>query len=177
MSDGASAMRVNDVETTSEGLFLPRVFQVAYVTRNLPKAQALLEQRFGISRWQHMRDMENKPGTFVTLANARVGDMAVEIIEVGDVGEGGETIWHQLPLLEGEVMRFHHFGHIYYTPEEWDRVVAGVEKEGVKVAERASFGDLIDFIYVDERAMLGHWIEYIYCKPAGRALFAEFPAN
>lgn len=170
-------MRVNDVRLAGGGIFLPKLFQTAYVTTTLKKAQDLLEARYGITAWHEMRNSETREGTHVTLANARVGDMVIEIIEVGEIGPGGGTVWHDLPLSPDDVMRFHHFGHIYYDAGEWEHINAEIASRGLKIAEKDSFGDMLDYIFVDERDLLGHWVEFVYCKPAGRAFFDSFPAN
>lgn len=167
-------MRVNVTNPTGNSAFLPRVFQAAYVTKELSKAQALLQARYGITNWHCLRDAEINPGTFVTIATAWVGDLMIEVIETRD---GGGTVWHELPIAEGAVMVFHHFGHMLTNAEEWAQVNDQIERGKLKVAVRGSHGDALDYVYIDQRDLFGHFLEYVYCKESGLAFFKSIPQN
>jgi hypothetical protein len=164
-------MRVNPIKSKSGGILLPNLFQLAYVTTDMDKAQQVLGAQFGITKWQNPPTFETKPGSTIRFANAYVGDIMVQLFQVLS-GEDG-SIWHNWQPEPGQLMRFHHIGHMLFDDEEWQHVLKEIDRLKFPVVMRGNHKNFEDFVYIDARETLGHYVEYIYCKPEGQVFFDE----
>jgi hypothetical protein len=158
---------------TGNGLFLSRHFQNAYVTRNIDAAAKMFADRHGIRAFHYMRDIPFGPGATIHIGLAWAGDVMVELIQAD--GTAANLYTTMLPP-EGQLVRFHHLGHLIDQRAEWDGVVERVERSGLPIAIRGNnYG--LNYLYVDTTAETGHYLEYIHLDPEARHFFDQVPRN
>ena len=87
-------------------------------------------------------------------------------------GEDG-SIWHNWQPAPGQLMRFHHIGHMLFDDEEWQHILSEIERLKYPIVMRGNHKNFEEYIYIDTRELLGHYLEYIYCRPEGRVFFDE----
>jgi hypothetical protein len=157
---------------TGNGLFLSRHFQNAYVTRDLDAAARMFADRHGIRQFKYIRDIPFGPGATMSLGLAWAGDVMIELIQA----DGGTNLYTTMLPPEGQVVRFHHLGHLIEQRSEWDSVVEQVTRSGLPIAMQGnSYG--VNFLYLDVTADAGHYLEYIHLDPEASHFFADVPRN
>ena len=104
---------------TGNGLFLSRHFQNAYTTRDIDAAARMFADRHGIRSFHFMRDIPFGPGATIHIGLAWAGDVMIELIQpTGDT----ENLYSTSLPPEGQLVRFHHLGHLIEQREAWDAV-------------------------------------------------------
>lgn len=147
-------------------------FQNGYIVRDLVKAQAVFSSRYGIRHWQVIHIPAGGP--VAAIAKANVGTTMIELIEAVP---GQDTVYSRfIPESDG-VARFHHFGYLVDSADEFERIRQTFRAQGVTIAFAGSHGDILDFFFADTVAQLGHYCEFIHLKPAGRNFYADVPRN
>ena len=142
-----------------------RHHQNAYVTRNVDKAVAqfrdraevrtVLETEVAVEVWT-----PQGTGTGVQkLAFVWVEDLNYELIEPksGDV-----LAIYRDALPEGDGLKFHHVCHVV---DDWDALMAKVERQPYPVLLKGGTAGLLQFLYLDTREWLGHYTEYVWMVP------------
>lgn len=142
-----------------------RHYQNAYVTRNVDKAVAefreraevrtVLETEVAVEVWT-----PQGTGTGVQkLAFVWVEDLNYELIEPksGDV-----LAIYRDALPEGDGLKFHHVCHVV---DDWDALMAKVERQPYPVVLKGGTAGLLQFLYLDTREWLGHYTEYVWMVP------------
>lgn len=142
-----------------------RHYQNAYVTRNVDKAVAqfreraevrtVLETEVAVEVWT-----PQGTGTGVQkLAFVWVEDLNYELIEPksGDV-----LAIYRDALPEGDSLKFHHVCHVV---DDWDALMAKVERQPYPVVLKGGTAGLLQFLYLDTREWLGHYTEYVWMVP------------
>lgn len=158
---------------SGNGLFLSRHFQNAYTTSNLQAAVDMFGSRYGLHKFFYMRDIPFGPGAVVQIALAWAGDVMIELIE--PQGEAENLYSTHLPA-EGEVIRFHHLGHLVDSRAEFDTVSARAAASGYPIVLQGN-NNGINFLYLDTRADVGHYLEYVHLDPPMAGFFAAVPRN
>ena len=147
-------------------------FQNGYIVRDLEKAQAVFSSRHGIRHWQVIRIPAGGP--VVAIAKANVGNTMIELIEAVP---GQDTVYSRFIPESDEAARFHHFGYLVESADEFREIGRAFRAEGVPIAFSGSHGDILDFFFADTVARLGHYCEFILLKPAGKNFYADVPHN
>ena len=142
-----------------------RHYQNAYVTRNVDKAVAqfreradvrtVLETEVAVEVWT-----PQGTGTGVQkLAFVWVEDLNYELIEPksGDV-----LAIYRDALPDGDGLKFHHVCHVV---DDWDALMAKVERQPYPVVLKGGTAGLLQFLYLDTREWLGHYTEYVWMVP------------
>lgn len=142
-----------------------RHYQNAYVTRNVDKAVAefreraevrtVLETEVAVEVWT-----PQGTGTGVQkLAFVWVEDLNYELIEPksGDV-----LAIYRDALPADDSLKFHHVCHVV---DDWDALMAKVERQPYPVVLKGGTAGLLQFLYLDTREWLGHYTEYVWMVP------------
>jgi len=142
-----------------------RHYQNAYVTRNVDKAvadfkryadvRALMEIEVPVKVWTPKGE-----GTGVQkLAFVWVEDLNYELIEPK---EGDVLALYRDALPADDRLVFHHVCHVV---DDFDALMARVEKQPFPVVLKGGTPGLLEFVYVDTRPWLGHYTEYVWMVP------------
>ena len=155
------------------GLFLSRHFQNAYTTRDIDAAVQMFRDRHGIRSFHFMRDVPFGPGASIHIGLAWAGGVMIELIQPNGNSENLYTT--HLPL-EGQLVRFHHLGHLIEQRDEYDAVAARAAASGYPIAlQGTNYG--VNYLYLDVRADAGHYLEYVHLDPPMAQFFAVVPHN
>ena len=74
----------------------------------------------------------------------------------------------------GQLVRFHHLGHLIEERAEYDAVVAKATASGYPIAMQGnSYG--INYLYLDVRVDMGHYLEYVHLDPPMAQFFDPVP--
>jgi len=147
-----------------ERLILPEPTHVGFVTHDIKRAMAHLQQYFGIGAFTEMTpDYSNKrcygePEDFQTqLAFARVGNMVYELIQV----LRGRTIYQALMKEHGEGI--HHLGYEVSDLARWAMAYKAVGIEPIMSGERIG----LKWAYFDTPEII---VELLERTPEGRVV-------
>ncbi len=152
------------------GLYLSRHFQNAYTTRDIDAAAKLFGDRHGIKSFHYMRDVPFGPDATIHIGLAWAGDVMIELIQPNGHAELYST--HLPP--DGQLVRFHHLGHLFEDRAEYDRVVALANASGYPVPIQGnSYG--LNYCYLDVRSDAGHFLEYVHLDPPMARFFDPVP--
>jgi hypothetical protein len=142
-----------------------RHYQNAYVTRNVDKAvagfkqyadlRALMEIEVPVQMWTPRGEGRGVQ----KLAFAWVGDLNYELIEPK---EGDALAIYRDALPADDRLVFHHVCHVV---DDFDALMARVEKQPFPVVLKGGTPGLLEFVYVDTRPWLGHYTEYVWMVP------------
>ena len=153
-------------------MLLTNHYQNAYVTGDIDRAVALLEEEFGavgktmrIDVTQTFKTAGGDGEGVLKLAFIQVGRLQYELIEP----VSGNVAIYKDAVLPDQPMRFH---HVAMRADDVDAVRAEAEKHGRKVVLAGESG-AVRFLYVDARDALGHYLEYVQAPEAFWAAMAE----
>ncbi len=151
-------------------LSLASFFQLGYVCRDLQKAAARLNQRYGI------RNMRFREYPMMAQSHFYVGDVLYELIEPRN--EAPQIYFDFLPDNEDGI-RLQHHGHILKSEAAWLEINAEIDRLGIATNLR---GEILDgqlkYIYADTVADLGYYTEYVYLSGEQKtAYYADVPFN
>jgi len=162
------APRMSAISDTAAPLF-NGLYQMGFVTDDLDAAQERLGRRFGITRFRVKLDPER-----MSTAHAFAGDMMVEIIKPGPAAN---AVYHE-NVPTGGAVRLHHLGYRVPDVENWDRLIAQIEREGWATPVRGAVMEgHLRFVYVDTLADLGIYQEYVCLTGPAMHLYDDVPAN
>lgn len=149
-------------------------FQRAYVTNDLERAISDFSATYGVHAFLRMRDIAfADTAASVHIALAYVGDDMIELIQpVGDI-----PLYDSLLPDTGYALRFHHYGHLLTSEEEWEAMTSEIARQGLTVSLQGESGGMLRYLYADTREQFGHFLEFIYCTPEGAGFFAQVPKN
>ena len=143
-------------------------FQNAYVTHNLDKALAGIDQRFGKIDWIVFEPdmvLKTPTGDKESSVRAALGWHDGHQIEVIQPVKG--YLDHYLPALPADkndaTPRFH---HIAVRRDDEAEMRAEIAELGLPLLFEGAVPGLV-FIYLDARESLGHCFEYIWASPEG----------
>jgi hypothetical protein len=141
---------------------LAGLFQLAYVTRDMDAAKALLAREHGIGEYRAVAESPiplTIPANSTVLMDVQVawvGDWMIELIQPLS---GAVDIYAQ-GLPDGDGIAFHHIGAIIGgARKEWDSFRAGLDESRIAIEGGR---ERMRFTYVDERQTLGHYVEYLW---------------
>ncbi len=137
------------------GLYAERHFQNAYVTRDVDAAADMFAKRHGICSFQTMRDIPFGPDATIHIALAWAGDVMIELIQPAGTAQ---TIYSTWPPHEGQMLRFHHLGHLLHDPASWQRVTSLASRSGLPIALQGNSHG-VHYLYLDARSELGHYLD------------------
>jgi hypothetical protein len=146
-------------------VILTNHYQNAYVTADIDRAVALLEEQFSAAGKATRIDITQKfwtpqgegEGT-LKLAFVQVGRLQYELIEP----VSGNVAIYKDAVVPGQPMRFH---HVAMRTDDIDAVRAESEKHGRKIV-LAGEAPGVRFLYADARDTLGHYLEYVSAPQA-----------
>jgi len=149
-------------------MFLRNHFQNAYITHDLDKAMALVDDRFGRIDWiVFAPDMilQTPSGPRESSVRAALGwkdGLQIELIQ-----PVSGHVDHYLPVLPADksdyVPRFH---HIAVRRDDEAAMREEIARLGFPLLFESSVPGLV-FIYLDASQTLGHAFEYIWATPEG----------
>ncbi|MBG6120136.1 MULTISPECIES: VOC family protein [unclassified Sphingobium] len=156
--------------TAPAHLPLDGLYQLGFTTRDLERAQQLLGERYGISRWR-----VRQPNPRMRTAHAYAGESMIELIEPSP--EGDRLYLDHMPQGDG-VARLHHLGRRIADAQAWERLEQGIAALGLAVPMGGSVmeGDL-HYAYVDTRADLGIYSEYVWLQGKALSLYDDIPRD
>lgn len=155
----------------------PGFFQVAYVTRDIGKAQAQFAETHGITRFLEMHDIRypTAPGReahcHVSLAYA--GATEIELIQPID---GDVAIYIEgLPPVDGPAVRFHHLCRRFATRQDFDDELVRLRAQRLRLPIRGNVDGIGSYYYCDMRALVGHFVEGIVFDDRAADWLASIP--
>jgi len=138
-------------------------FQHAYVTRDIEKAMALMQERYGVPAFNSFVATPNvdtphgRGPAEMKVALGWVGNTQIELIEP----VSGHVDLYRGALGDDWMPRFHHVG---MRVDNWDRFRDQITRDGRKVVIEGKSANVC-FLYIDERESIGHYLEYIWFSP------------
>ena len=120
-----------------------------------------------------MRDVPFGPGASIHLGLAWAGDVMIELIQPN--GDAANLYTTHLPP-DGQLVRFHHLGHLIEQRDEYDAVVARAAASGYPITMQGNSHG-VNYLYLDVRADAGHYLEYVHLDPPMAQFFAAVPRN
>lgn len=154
----------------------PGFFQVAYVTRDIAKAQAQFATTHGVARFLEMRDIRypTAPGRVAHchVSLAYVGATEIELIQPidGDVG-----IYTEYLPQDGPIVRFHHLCRRFATREAFEDELASIRARNLDIPIRGDVDGIGSYYYCDMRAQVGHFVEGIFFDGLATDWLASIP--
>ncbi|HEY6869770.1 MAG TPA: VOC family protein [Novosphingobium sp.] len=143
-------------------------FQLAYVTNDLERSAALLQERFGTGPVSIFRDM---PGAVMNLGLCFAGNTNYELIEPHN--KSGDMYSDWIADAEGFCHRFHHFGFNLPDLATFEALRAEHKARNYNMPLDVVVPDSIHVFYSDVRHELGHYLEYFYMLDGSKAMFAQ----
>ena len=162
--------RPKPVFDASKGLLHNDHYQIAYMTNDIDRAEAVFHERYGIPRFRHTEYALPSGGAIKTRV-AWVGNMAYEIM--WGSGPGSELYTEGLPT-DRFAIRHHHFCYLIADEASWQTVEKLVEQGGWRIRQKGgdpAFGRTM----IIEAPELGHYIEYAMPGPGLIALLEATP--
>lgn len=149
-------------------MFLRNHFQNAYVTHDLERAMALIDDRFGRTDWivfdptMILRTPDGPKESTVRAALGWKDGLQIELIQ-----PVSGHLDHYLPALPADhtdpTPRFHHIA----VRRDYEAAMREeIEALGFPLIFESSVPGLV-FVYLDARETLGHAFEYIWATPEG----------
>jgi hypothetical protein len=145
--------------------FLQNHYQIAYITKDLEAAMAILRDQYGAPEFKSLTpDWQIGRNTVWTSeggdqesvfrgALTHIGGLTIELIEP----HSGPAFMYEERLVPGQVLNFHHYG---FRCDDIDAVRAESEEQGRPCVMMGGF-KAARFMYVDARATLGCFLEYV----------------
>jgi hypothetical protein len=141
-------------------------YQNAYVTRDLDKAIAFMEQRYGVQSLFPI-DLELDviaPGgaekLCMRMAFAWIGNLQLELIQP----QSGCVQHYVDSLPESEADFSPRFNHVALRRDDLDAMRAEIDSLKLPILFEGRLDGLV-YIYVDAREELGHILEYVWATP------------
>jgi hypothetical protein len=157
--------------TAGNGLYADRHFQNAYTTRDIDAAARMFAERHGIASFHFIRDIPLGPDATIHIALAWAGDVMIELIQPN--GSGDNLYSTTLPP-DGQLIRFHHLGHLVADDAGWERICTAADHSGLPIALKGcNYG--LNYLYLDAKAELGHYLEYVYLTGDSLHFFDAVP--
>jgi Glyoxalase/Bleomycin resistance protein/Dioxygenase superfamily len=164
------------------GDLFANVWQVCYVTADLDRGMAELQELLGV---ENSTEVPTEGASFlkdgeqlqwnVRVAMGARGGLIVELIEP----VAGEVEFYREALPEdGGVLGFHHLAMLVPLGDKaWSSVEELVGKNGMSLEYTILIPDRARLAYVDARAQLGHWIELCQLEKADTEFFGGLIAD
>jgi hypothetical protein len=151
------------VDTTMPATFRD-MFQLAFVTRDVERAAAIMTQRHALTPFSvHDISIPCKGREDPCVARVAIswnGERQIELIE--PVAGAVELYRNGLPAGDA-VAAFHHVGiKVRGTLADWEERRAELVGRGMTIALEGGLEDRVRFAYFDARATLGHYMELIW---------------
>lgn len=145
-----------------------RHHQIAYVTNDMDRAQALFASDYGVSSFFTLSDGVHKspamPGARLKIVLANVNGTEIELIQ--PMSGPLEIYSDALPADGHFVLVPHHVCiRIDGGVENWDRHRASIDEKVHPIVLEGALGDMLRFVYTDERDRLGHYLEHVWMSP------------
>jgi hypothetical protein len=148
--------------------FLKNHYQIAYITKDLDAAMAILGEQYGAPEfksltpgWEPVRNRvwtrEGEMDVEAKGALAHIGGLTIEIIQPMS---GPDYLYEEM-MVPGRVLNHHHYG---FRCDDMDAVRAESERQGRPAVMIGGF-KAARFMYVDARATLGCFLEYVQAPP------------
>lgn len=147
-------------------------FQVAYATNDIERAMQIFRERFGIREFRQLKGQLHAGGQ-IHIELAWVGSTMYELVTAS--GPGSETFMMHIPS-EGFTIRHHHLGFLIHSDDEWNALLATIERNGWRLLSQNNNAGFMKNCIV-EIPELGHCFEYLFPEAAGLAFFESVPAN
>jgi hypothetical protein len=145
------------------------MYQIGYVVRDVGRAAARFCETFGIERFRIIRH-----GPDIATAHAYVGDMMVELIEVGP---GGPGYFQSYVPEDPEQAVFHHHAYRVHDQAEFERLIATAAELGLTYETTSVKDGDMNVLFVDLRSTTGAFAEYVYLKGAMLSYYDEVPRS
>jgi len=156
----------------ADGLLRADHFQVAYATNDIERAKQVFADRFGIREFRQLKG-KMPVGGQIHIELAWHGGTMYELVTSS--GPGAETF---MRYIKGDefTIRHHHLGFMIHNDNEWNGMLAGVEKNGWQILSKNDNAGFMKTCIV-EIPELGHCFEYLFPEAAGLAFFESVPTN
>jgi hypothetical protein len=164
--------RPSAVFNPAEGLLRAEQFQVAYATNDIERAKQIFGERFGIRAFRQLK-AQMPSGGHIHIELAWLGSTMYELVTSS--GPGSETFMRYITG-SAFTIRHHHLGFLIHNDDEWNGMLAGVEKNGWQILSKNDNAGFMKTCIV-EVPELGHCLEYLFPEAAGLAFFESVPAN
>jgi len=149
-------------------------FQLGYVTTDLDAALAVYRERFAAPRFWVFDNAAARPDDPHPnrVALAWIGETMVELIQ--PIREPSPLYASALPA---KGVRLHHLGYLVRDEARWNEVMAGLQREAMRIDRHGKVGEALEYVYADAQAQLGHYLEYVWVKTGQPDFFSGVPRN
>lgn len=149
-------------------MFFKGHFQNAYVTHDLDRAMAMIDERFGKIDWIVFEPdmiLKTPDGDKASSVRAALGWAAGHQLELIQP-VSGFCDHYMTAMVADESDATPQFHHVAVRRDDEAQMRAEIEELGFPVLFESSVPGLI-FVYLDARETLGHCIEFIWATPEG----------
>jgi len=155
---------------TAAVLPLGALYHLGFIARDLDAATAALGARYDVSRFRRIRR-----NAWLDVAQARVGEM---ILEISQIGPGAPALYADYEVDPATGIGLHHYGQRIATTEGWADLQAAIAAHGLAVpfAGEAMDGDL-RFAFVDTRRDIGAYTEYVFWTGSALGMNDSIPRH
>jgi hypothetical protein len=150
-------------------LSFANMYQIGYVVRDVDRAAARFCEMFGIERFRIIRH-----GPDIATAHAYVGDMMIELIEVGP---GGPGYFQAYIPDDPDRAVFHHHAYRVHDAAEFERLNAAARDLGVPYETTSVKDGELNVLFVDLRGVTGAYAEYVYLKGTMLSYYDDVPRS
>ncbi len=164
--------RPNAKYSPADGLLHSEQFQIAYATNDIERAMQIFRERFGISAFKRLEG-QLLQGGHIRIELAWLGGTMYELLTAS--GPGSEVFMQNIPS-DAFTIRHHHLGFLINNEEEWNGMLASIERNGWRILSKNSTAGFMRTCIV-EIPELGHCFEYLFPEAAGLAFFESVPSN
>ena len=154
-------------------LLTKAMFQIAYVTSDLPAALAHYQELYDIGPFMTFDSAStNSAGPPLLVGLAWIGDIMIELMQ----STGHEPNLYDMNFSAGRPpIQHHHVGHLLACDEEWDALHAELQARALPIVFEQTIPGFMKLLYADFRATDGHFREYVHLADAGRQMFEAIP--
>lgn len=150
-------------------LTFANMYQIGYVVRDVDRAVARFCETFGIARFRVIRH-----GPDIATAHAYVGNVMVELIEVGP---GGPGYFQSYIPDDPEQAVFHHHAYRVHDQAEFEHLIATAAELGLPYETTSVKDGDMNVLFVDLRSSTGAFAEYVYLKGAMLSYYDDVPRS
>lgn len=145
----------------AKGLLHNEHFQIAYVTNDMARAEAVFRDQFGAREFR-TNGGGNAQGGYVDVRAVWIGNTLFELL--CGRGPGMELYTDVAPEGGPFVMKLHHFGYLVRDDADWAKLEETVERGGWNVVARSDAPGIVRALHV-EAPDLGHLLEFVLAYP------------
>lgn len=150
-------------------LSFANMYQLGYVVREIDAAATRFRDLFGVERFRVIRH-----GPEIATAHAYVGNVMIELIEVGT---GGPAYFQSyIPDDRGRAV-FHHHAYRVHDEAEFAQLIDAARDMDLSYETTSAKDGDMNVMFVDLRHETGAYAEYVFLKGTMLSYYDDVPRN